>query len=122
MHTDVVYISNPPLSVFMLISAVAIILSAYTLIRNDRDYYTHMITCILSAFMFGVSSYIAFGGISGEVTPFGAVPNDHLVVSLYQIPSLGYLFAGAAVIMVMYFFMRLYDIYQEHADAGWMKQ
>lgn len=118
-ETVMVNIMNVPLSIFILIVTFAVLSAGYALVRRDNEYYTHMIASFLSAIMFGASSYMAFAGISGQGWSTGTtVP----IMTLYQVPSLGYLFAGAAVIMVMYFFMRLYDIYQEHADAGWMKQ
>jgi hypothetical protein len=118
-ETVMVNIMNVPLSIFILIVTFAVISAGYALVRRDNEYYTHMISAFLSAIMFGASSYMAFAGISGQGWSTGTTLP---IMTLYQVPTLGYLFAGAAVIMVMYFFMRLYDIYQEHADAGWMKQ
>lgn len=118
-ETAMVNIMNVPISIYVLIVFVGLLTGAYAILRRDNEYYTHLISCVISALLFATSSYISFAGVSGEGWSTGeSMP----IMTLYTLPSLGYLFAGIAAILVFYFLMRVYDIYQEQADAGWMKQ
>jgi len=114
-----VNVTNVPISIYAIIVLFGLITGAYAILRKDNEYYTHMIACIISALLFGTSSYISFAGVTGEGWSDGAAMP---IMTLYTLPSLGYLFAGVAAILIFYFLMRMYDIYQENADAGWMKQ
>ena len=114
-----VNVTNVPISIYAIIVLFGLITGAYAILRKDNEYYTHMIACIISSLLFGTSSYISFAGVTGEGWSDGAAMP---IMTLYTLPSLGYLFAGVAAILIFYFLMRMYDIYQENADAGWMKQ
>jgi hypothetical protein len=118
-ETVMVNIMNVPISIYVLIVFTGLISGAYAILRKDNEYYTHLIACIISALLFATSSYISFAGVTGAGWSDGVTMP---IMTLYTLPSLGYLFAGVAAILVFYFFMRMYDIYQENADAGWMKQ
>ena len=105
--------AHVPVEVFTLIVSVAFIVAAYAIIRYDSEYYTHLIASFVSSLLFVFSSYFCFGGIY--------IHGDS-VETAWASDGLGYVFIVIAVIMTVYMFMRIYDLYKEHISGGWMRQ
>jgi len=118
-ETVMVTIMNVPLSIYILIVISGLITAAYSVLRKDEEYYTHIISALFSFFLFGTASYLSFSGISGEGWSTGeAMP----IMTLYTIDSLGYLFMALTVVMLGYMLMKIYDIYDTQIKGDWMRQ